>query len=119
MITDPLLIAALLALVLWDVGRRFASRGRQINPEEIDHLVDRVTACEAAFAQINAHGVQITSLKERVKGEGDQTLRLIEIQQRLTQAEQTLKSHGQKLTKDALSAQPLARPIRGPVFPKR
>lgn len=117
--TDPLLIAALLALVLWDVGRRFASRGRQINPEELDHLVDRITTCEAAFSQINAHGVQIASLKERVKSTAETNNTVGSLLARMTMAEVTLKAHGQKLTADALKAQPLSRPTRGPVFPRK
>src|SRR5574342_160292 len=119
MTADPLLIASLLALVLWDVGRRFASRGRAVSAEELDHLVDRVTTCEAAFAQINAHGVQIASLKERVKSSDETHNTVGALLSRMTVVEAALKEHGRKLTADALKAQPLARPTRGPVFPRK
>ena len=111
MITDPLVIAVLCALVAWDIGRRFASRGRQVTPEELDHLTDRVVTCEAGLAQINAHTVQIETIKaDRAKlvARLDHTAS----QDEMATLTKLVAEHGRKLTSEALGkVQPTGRPI--------
>lgn len=87
MTNDIVLCAVMACLVVWDLGRRFAARGRSIDPQELDQLADRLTVCEAEFKSI-------ASLQDQLKLHAEKHNKVAV----------TVAAHGERLTKIDLRA---------------
>lgn len=100
--------ALFVATLLWDIGRRFASRGQTVNLDEFSEVADTVEGHEAAMADL-------AQLKEHLVLVKDLHAKVATHEKALETHAETIVAHGKELAGQArtLTAVGLSRAIPG------